>query len=347
MKFSSKIKFKNFELSNNSKTFIIAEAGVNHDGSLEKAFKLVDVAVKANVDAIKFQAFHTNKLIKKNVEKPNYQVKNLKNRNISQFDMLKKLEISKEHNRKLINYCKKNKINFISTPYDNESLKELLDLGVDTIKIASTDLTNLSFIRKIAKSKKNIILSSGMSYMNEVDLAVKEISKYNQKLILLQCTSDYPTAEKEAAISVVPKFKKKFKCLVGFSDHTKGTGASPYAVCLGAKVIEKHFTINKKDIGPDHKASLSPLELVNLVKEIRKVENYLDIKIKKPTKSELNSRKFLQKNLVAANKIKKGSIFNEKNIVCMRTGGKGFSALKYYDFIGKRAKKDYKKFEEI
>ena len=347
MKFNKQISINKKIINDENKTFIIAEAGINHNGSLLKAKKLIKIAKQCGADAIKFQNFKTEKLIKKNVKKPSYQNKNLKNKKLTQYNMLKKVELNFEETKKLINYCKKLNIEFISTPYDDESLSKLIKLNVTTIKIASTDLTNISFIKKIAKSKKNIILSTGMSYLHEIKQAVKEIKKYNKNLIILQCTSDYPTKDSEAGILLVKKFKNLFKCIIGFSDHTVGVGASPYAVCLGAKVIEKHFTLNKNDIGPDHKASLSPIELKNLVNQIRSVEKYLLLDVKAPTKSELNSRKYLQKHIVASKKILKGDLFTEKNLQCMRTGGIGLSASNYFKIIGKKSKRNFAKFQEI
>ena len=339
--FRKKITIGNSIISENSKTFIIAEAGVNHNGSIKIAKQLIDLASFAGADAIKFQAFKTNNLIKKNAPKAPYQINNMKDKNKEQYRMLKKLELSKADNIKLYKYCKKKNIIFITTPYDLDSLSEIKKIGIDTIKIASTDLNNLSFIEQIAKTKMNLILSTGMSTFNEINQAVKVIKKFNSKLIILQCTANYPIKDNEAGIKIINLFKKRYKCLIGYSDHSSGIGAGPYAVALGAKVVEKHFTLNKSMSGPDHKASLDKKEIVKFIKEIRKVEDYLSLKNKVVTKSEIKNKLFLQKYIVANKKIKKGDIFKKKNITTKRTGGKGISAINFFKILGKKSNNSY------
>lgn len=341
MKFNKTINIGNHLISEHGSVFIIAEAGVNHNGSMEIAKQMIDVACKANVNAIKFQIFSTEKLILESVDKAPYQKKTTE-KNESQFEMLKKLEFKKKHFLELSSYCKMKKILFLATAFDDYSLDELDSINVDAYKISSTDITNIPFLKKAAKKGKPLIISTGMAFMSEVEFALEEIHKCNKNVILLQCTSSYPTNDNEVNLNVINTYKKQFDLIVGYSDHTRGIGASPYAVCMGAKVIEKHFTMDKKMKGPDHLASLSPRELNAFVKEIRKVETYLGSNIKKPTLSETKTRVSLQKCIVASARIKKGEAFSEKNITTKRTGGMGIPASNYYELIKKEASKEYR-----
>ena len=345
--FDKTITINKKTISQESETFIIAEAGVNHNGKLHLAKKLIDVANEAGADAIKFQAFKTSNIIKKNTLKAPYQIRNMKDKDLKQYNMLKKLELTKKDNIELIKYCKKKNISFITTPYDIDSLKEIIDIGVKTIKVASTDITNLFFLEKIAKSKLNIILSTGMSTFNEINKALKIIKKYNSKLILLQCTANYPIKDTEAGLHLINKFKNKYNCLVGYSDHSKGIGAGPYSVAAGAKVVEKHFTLNKKMNGPDHKASLDKKEIFQFIKEIRKIDKYMFLKEKIITKSEETNKLYLQKYIVAKKNIINGEKFTKYNIDAKRTGGKGISAINFYKLLGKKSKKNYKEDDII
>jgi sialic acid synthase SpsE len=301
---------------------------------------MIDVAVEAGVDAVKFQTFKADKLILKNIEKAPYQ-KITTNQSETQYEMLKRLEVTKEQTVELMDYCKKKNILFLSTPFEKASLEELDELGVPAFKIAATDLTNIQFLRQVAKKGRPIILSAGMCYLEEVEKALEAIYPYNKDVILLQCTANYPIENKEANINVVRTFKEKFDMIVGYSDHSQGVGASPYAVAVGAKVIEKHFTLDKNMEGPDHKASVTPDELKQLVSDIRRVEEYLGDGIKMPSRSEQMTRKSLQKCLVAYKFIKKGEKFTEENIVAKRTNGEGISAMYFDNIIGKIAKRDY------
>ena len=216
----------------------------------------------------------------------------------SQYEMLKKLEVSKEQNIELVRYCNSKNIIFLTTPFDEVSLDEIDDLNLLAYKVASTDLTNLPFLEKLAKKGKPIFLSTGMSYLSEIQPALETIVKFNSQIVLLQCTANYPINDDEANLKVLNTFKK-FKILLGYSDHTVGVGAAPYAIPMGAKVVEKHFTLNKDDEGPDHKASLSPEELIEFVKVVKKVDQFLGSAIKTPNLSETKTRKSLQKCLVA------------------------------------------------
>lgn len=341
MMVNKRIKVGDFEISEDTPVFIIAEAGVNHCGDIDIAKRLIDIASKSGANAVKFQAFKTDHLILRGVEKAPYQKQNCDIKE-SQFDMLKKLEITKEQNRELKKYCDEKDIIFLTTPFDEMSLDELDTIDLAAYKIASTDITNLLFLKRVAQKGKPVFLSTGMSYFSEVEIALKEMYPYNKDIVLLQCTANYPIRDDEANLSVINTYKSYFDIFVGYSDHTIGIGAGPYAVAMGAKVIEKHFTMDKTLGGPDHKASLSPAELKEFVKQIRKVEEYMGKPTKVPALSEIKTRQSLQKCLVASKDIRKGEIFTMENIIAKRTGGKGVSPIYYHDFIGKIADRDYK-----
>lgn len=346
MKFNRSITLGGKTISDDSPTFIIAEAGVNHGGDMSVARQLVDMAQEAGADAVKFQAFRTENLILETVEKAPYQQQTTEATE-SQFEMLKKLELAKSHYVELKEYCDSKGIIFLITPFDEGSLQELEEVGVAAYKVASTDTTNLPFIKKIAQTGKPVILSTGMCYMNEVELAMAEIHPHNKDVILLQCTANYPIKDEEANLNVIRTYKEAFETIVGYSDHSVGIGAAPYAVPMGAKVVEKHFTLDKSQEGPDHLASLDPDELREFVKTIRTIEAYLGGYKKEPTASEMNTRASLQKCLVAAEDIAEGAKFTEDNIVAKRTGGKGISPIKYRELVGQKAQRAYHKNEII
>ena len=328
-----------------NKVYIIAEAGVNHNGEIDLAKKMVDIAANANADAVKFQAFRTEHLILSNIEKAPYQIKNTGSEQ-SQSEMLKRLELKNEYYKELKNYCDNKKIDFLITPFDEISLQELEEINLDTYKIASTDATNIPFLRKIAKTGKKIILSTGMCNMLEVEKAVNTILEINSKLTIMHCTANYPCDDHEVNLNVLNVYKK-FNCKLGYSDHTIGFGASLYAIPIGARVVEKHFTIDKNSSGPDHIASLNPEELIAYVKEIRKIETYLGTHKKQLTPDEIHTRKSLQKCLVANQPIIKGEIFTNENIIAKRTGGIGISPIYFDDIEGKKAIRDFNKNEII
>lgn len=339
--FNSQFPIENKTISEQEKTFIIAEAGVNHNGDMRLAKEMIDAAFESGADAVKFQTFKTDKLILENTEKAPYQKFTTSSKE-SQYEMLKRLEVTKEQTMELMDYCQQKKIIFLSTPFEKTSLDELNELGVPAFKIAATDLTNIQFLRQVAEKEKPIILSAGMCYLEEVERALHAIYPINKNLVLLQCTANYPIQDTEANINVIKTFREKFDVLVGYSDHSQGVGASPYAVAVGAKVIEKHFTLDKNMEGPDHKASVTPDELRQLVSDIRRVENYLGSGIKMPSCSEQMTRKSLQKCLVASRTIKAGEVFDNNNIVAKRTNGVGISALYFDDVVGRTAGTDYK-----
>ena len=323
------------------KVYIIAEAGVNHGGNIDLAKKMIDIAASAGADAVKFQAFRTEHLIIENVEKAPYQKASTDGKQ-SQTEMLRALELRKENYTELKAYCEKKNIDFLITPFDEFSLGELEEAGVEAYKIASTDTTNIPFLRKVAATGKPILLSTGMCYIEEVEAAVKAILAINSQLVLLQCTANYPIQDDEANLNVLLTFKEKFNCILGYSDHTVGLGAALYAIPMGARVVEKHFTLDKSWEGPDHSASLSPEELVEFVKEVRRVEKFMGSPIKQPTASELLTKKSLQKCLVAAEEIKQGQPFTAQNLIAKRTGGIGISPLYFDEILGTFAAKDFK-----
>lgn len=340
MRFSQNISLPNHRISDDSPTFIIAEAGVNHGGDIELAKKLIDIAAEANADAVKFQAFRTEKLILNSVKKADYQIENT-NDSGSQASMLKSLELDLEAYKVLKAYCESKKILFLITPFDESSLEELESIDIPAYKIASTDTTNLLFLKKVAETGKPVFLSTGMCEIEEVDQAVKIFKEFNPNLVLLQCTANYPIADEEADLLVLNQYKERYDCLLGYSDHSVGIGAAVYSVPLGAKVVEKHFTIDKGLDGPDHLASLDPEELKEFVKEVRRCENFIRNTKKRISPAEVSNKKSLQKSLVAAKFIKQGEAFSEENIVAKRAGGGGVSAIRGLEYIGKKATKDY------
>jgi len=346
MEFNKIIKISERIISSKSPTFIIAEAGVNHGGSIDVAIKLIDLAVEAKADAVKFQAFRAEHLLLNNVQKAAYQ-KNISDSEETQYDMLKKLELSSSQNHILKEYCDLKDIIFLTTPFDQESLKELDQLNLAAYKISSTDVTNIPFLIKIAKKRKPIFLSTGMSYLSEIEFALKTIFQYNKDVVLLQCTANYPIKDDEANLAVIKTYDDNFDILLGYSDHSSGVGAAPFAVPMGAKVVEKHFTLNKASDGPDHAASLSPEELIEFVTTVRRVDKYMGVSIKEPSVSELENRKSLQKCLVASKDIKKGVFFTEDNIIAKRTGGEGISPINYESVVGKKSPRSYKTNEVI
>ncbi len=344
--FAKHIQIGDKTIGSGQPVFIIAEAGVNHNGSMEKARQLIDVAAHGGADAVKFQAFKTESLILDHVDKAPYQ-KEQTGHSESQFEMLKKLEINRAQNRELMQYAEQKKILFLTTPFDEDSLDELDELNLPAYKIASTDTTNLPFLKRIAAKGKPLILSTGMSYFAEVQLALDEIAPINNQVVLLQCTANYPLRDEEANLNVIKTYQEHFEMPIGYSDHTTGIGASPFAVPMGACVVEKHFTLDTSEEGPDHSASLNPQQLADYVQLIRKVEKYMGTSVKMPSFDETQTRPSLQKCLVAKRDIKKGERFTEEMLVAKRTGGKGISPLYYKDLLACVAKRDFLKNEII
>ncbi|SDI30665.1 N-acetylneuraminate synthase [Alteribacillus bidgolensis] len=355
--------------------FIIAEAGVNHNGSLDMAKKLIDAAARAGVDAVKFQTFKTEQMILPQAPKAVYQMQNT-DLNKSQYEMIKKLELDQQMHYILKEYCLQRKIQFMSTPFDTESLDFLVNtLHIPRIKIASGEITNAPLLLQAARSQKNIILSTGMSTLGEIEEALgvlafayleqksqlknpsrnafkeayysEEAQNYlNQHVSLLHCTTEYPTPFHEANLRVLNTLSQCFHLETGYSDHTLGTALPLAAVSLGATIIEKHFTLDRNLPGPDHKASLEPEELTQMVQGIRQIEQALGYSYKKPAPSELKNKEIARKSIVAAKHIQKGELFTEENLTVKRPG-KGISPLEYWNLLGEKASKSYVENEMI
>lgn len=321
-------------------TFIIAEAGVNHNGSFELAKMLVDKAVWAGVDCIKFQTFNSNNLVSASAQKADYQKKTTDG-NESQLDMLKKLELTHEQFSELKDYCHEKNIMFLSTPFDLESIDFLAEIGVKTWKIPSGEITNFPFLRKIAKRKESVIMSTGMCTLEEVHEAIKVLNDFGTTdITLLHCTTEYPAPYDSVNLNAMITLKNKFGCEVGYSDHTNGIEIPVAAVAMGASVIEKHFTLDKNMVGPDHKASLEPEELKQMVLSIRNVESALGNGIKQPSMAEKKNILIARKSIVAKCEIKKGEFFTEENITAKRPGN-GISPMNWNDVLGKTATRDF------
>lgn len=330
-----------------SNVFIIAEAGVNHNGDIEIAKKLVDKAVEAGADAVKFQTFKAHNLVSKDAKKARYQIMAAKDKKESQLEMLQKLELSAEKHEILINYCKEKNIEFLSTPFDCESIKLLVHFGLKILKIPSGEITNYPYLCEIAKTKKDIIMSTGMSSLSEVEAAVQILKTHGSgKLTLLHCNSEYPTSMKDVNLNAMLTLKEKFHLEVGYSDHTQGIEVPIAAVAMGASVIEKHFTLDKTMDGPDHKASLEPEELKQMVRAIRNIEAALGSGEKTPSESEIPNRDIVRKSIVASKKIKSGEIFSEDNLTTKRPGN-GISPMMWEKVLGQAAKRDYGEDELI
>ncbi len=328
------------------KIFIIAEAGVNHNGDIDIAKKMIDAASEAGVDAVKFQTFKAEKIVSMNAPKAEYQIENSNNTE-SQFQMLKKLEIDKRTHIELMKYCKEKNVMFLSTPFDIDSIHMLVELGIGIIKIPSGEITNLPYLREVARQKKKVILSTGMSNMQEVKDAVQVLKQYGaEDITVLHCNTQYPTPMEDVNLRAMIHMKHELNLEVGYSDHTQGVEVPVAAVAMGAAVIEKHFTLDKTMEGPDHKASLEPNELKEMVKAIRNIEKALGNGEKNKTESEVDNVVIVRKSIVAACKIEKGELFTEKNLTVKRPGN-GISPMKWDEMIGKVADKTYEADEMI
>jgi len=350
------------EVKVHSRTLIIAEAGVNHNGSIDAAFEMVDVAANAGVDFIKFQTFSAEKIVTNTAKKARYQIETTDSSE-TQFQMLKKLELSDENHLKLMVHCKKMGVQFLSTPFDLDSLSFLVNTcGVSQLKISSGDITNGPLL----------LASTGMSDMDEIERAlqvlaygylhknepknsaeIQEIFRgrdvnrvLSSKITLLQCTSEYPAPFNELNLKAMASMRNRFQIDVGLSDHSVGVAVPLAAVALGAKIIEKHFTLSKDQKGPDHQASLDPLELKTMVRSIREVEMALGSALKEPTPSEIKNRVFFRKSLVSATDLTKGSEWNSRNLIAKRPGS-GISPMKYWDYLNVKADRDYSADEVI
>ena len=359
---------------NQKRVFIIAEAGVNHNGSLALAFELVDAAVEAGADAVKFQTFKAESLVTKHAEKAIYQ-QSKKQLDETQFDMLKRLELSHSSHRKLLEYCKKKGILFLSTAFDLESLTFLVDeIGLTTLKVSSGDLPNSPLVLAHARTGCNLIISTGMASIEEIEVALGAIAYANtslsstakpsqesfaealhlkegrdylqSKVTLLHCTTEYPAPLSDINLNAMTTMSELFGLKVGYSDHSEGILIPVAAVAMGAVVIEKHFTLDRCMEGPDHRSSLEPSELKEMVSSIRGVEIAKGSFNKGPSESEVKNMVVARKSLIAAAPIYKGEIFNEHNI-CIKRPGTGLAPINYWSVLGQSASREYKKDEII
>ena len=324
-----------------NKTFIIAEAGVNHNGSIELAKELIAKGAEAGVDAVKFQSFKADKLVTVNAEKAEYQVVNTGDNQESQYQMIKKLELDYTKHQELMDYATSLGVMFLSSAFDLESIDLLKDLGLGVFKIPSGEITNLPYLRKIAKTGKKVILSTGMSTLGEIEEALDVLKENGAKEItVLHCNTEYPTPMGDVNLTAMNTMKEAFKVPVGYSDHTLGIEVPIAAVALGATVIEKHFTLDKTMEGPDHKASLEPDELKQMVTSIRNIEQALGDGVKTPTNSERKNKAIARKSLIAKTNIAKGDVFTEDNLDIKRPGT-GISPMLWDEVVGTKAAKDY------
>lgn len=329
-------------------TLIIAEAGVNHNGSIELAKQLIDVAASAGADYVKFQTFKAEKIASKSASKASYQQKST-SASESQLDMLKKLELSEAAHHELIEYCQQKNIRFLSTAFDLDSIDLLQSLGIQLGKIPSGEITNLPYLRKMAQSFKQLILSTGMTEMDElraaIDVLIHEGCDKN-KLTVLHCNTEYPTPFEDVHLNAMLTIRDQLGVTVGYSDHTPGIEVPVAAVALGATVIEKHFTLDRSMEGPDHKASLEPEELIQMVTAIRHIEKALGNPDKKPSPSEIKNKVIARKSIVAARNIQAGEAFTEGNLAVKRPGS-GISPMQWDNVIGKKAPRDFREDELI
>lgn len=356
----------------NNRVYIIAEAGVNHNGSLERAIQLVDVAADAGADAVKFQTFKADKLVSRTAPKAEYQFKNT-GTSESQHEMIRELELDEAAHAALVLHCKSKCIEFLSTPFDLESLETLVwKFDLSMVKISSGDITNAPLLLETARTGKPVILSTGMSTLGEIETALgilafgyieskeppslpafeqvygsaKGRNMLQDKVTLLHCTTEYPAPFAEVNLRAMPMLRQAFDLPVGYSDHTTGIAIPVAAVALGAVIIEKHFTLDRNLPGPDHKASLEPDELKQMVRSIREVELALGSSVKQPAASELKNRSVARKSLVTAKDIRKGESFTQDNLAIKRPGD-GISPVHYWEWLGKIADRDYQQDDEV
>jgi N,N'-diacetyllegionaminate synthase len=324
------------------RTLIIAEAGVNHNGDIEIAKKLIDVAANAGADIVKFQTFTASLLTTASASVATYQAKNAPKAR-TQHELLKSLELSIAQHHALIEHCNQRKIEFFSTAFDLPSVEFLRSLSFERFKIPSGEITNLPLLEKIGSFNAKVLVSTGMSTLGEIEQAIQilELSgTYRDNITILHCSTEYPTSMEDVNLLAMKSIAEAFKVAVGYSDHTVGVAVPIAAVALGATVIEKHFTLDRNLPGPDHKASIEPFELEEMIRCVREIETALGDGIKRPTPSELNNRVFARKSIVAAEQIKCGEIFTEKNLSAKRPGN-GISPMQIDLILGRKANRDY------
>lgn len=325
--------------------YIIAEAGVNHNGSFDIACKLVDAAKKAGVDCVKFQTFKSENLVSHNASKADYQ--KATTGDSSQQDMLRQLELSYDEFIKLKEYCDKVGVRFLSTPFDFESIDFLNTIDMPFWKIPSGEVTNLPYLMALAKTGKPIVMSTGMCEMDEIEAAIKVLKENGASEIkLLHCNTEYPTPFEDVNLKAMDAMHERFGVEVGYSDHTKGIEVPIAAVALGATIIEKHFTLDRNMEGPDHRASLEPEELAAMVSGIRNIEKAIGLGDKTASPSERKNKAVARKSIVAKTDIKKGELFTEENITVKRPGS-GINPMRWFEILGKEAVRDFKEDELI
>ena len=326
------------------KVIIIAEAGVNHNGDINLAKKLIDVAVEAGVDYVKFQTFKSESLVSKSAKKADYQIENTQDSTENQLQMLKKLELSHEQHVELMAYCRQKNISFFSTAFDLDSLIYLKELGLTMVKIPSGEITNLPYLRKAAELFSKVIISTGMSTLEDIEKALNVFLSAGIKreaIYILHCNTEYPTPMKDVNLLAMVSIKNNFNVEIGYSDHTLGIEVPTAAVALGAKMIEKHFTLDRSLPGPDQLASLEPLELKAMVASIRNIELAISGNgLKEPSSSEIKNMEIARKSIVAKTAINKGDIFSESNITTKRPGN-GISPMHWDEVIGQVAQADF------
>lgn len=325
-------------------TLIIAEAGVNHNGSIVLAKKLIDAAAESGVDYVKFQTFQTEKLVSHLAKKASYQQKNMQDSDNSQFSMLKKLELSKEQHFELIEYCNKKNVKFFSTAFDLDSLRFLATLRMGLWKIPSGEITNYPYLKFVAEQKEPVILSTGMSTLAEIEDAISVLTKYGttkEQITVLHCNTEYPTPMQDVNLRAMHSLSERLGVPTGYSDHTQGIEVPIAAVALGATVIEKHFTLDRQMDGPDHKASLEPEELKKMVTCVRHIELALGHSEKVVSSSELNNKSVARKSIVAARDILEGDVLSEDNLTVKRPGN-GISPMQWQNVIGTKACRAFK-----
>ncbi len=334
----------------NKKVIIIAEAGVNHNGNIEMAKQLIDVAVNAGVDYVKFQTFKAETIVSPTAKKADYQAKNIVDDDDSQFQMLKNLELSHENHLSLIDYCNQKNIKFFSTAFDVDGVNYLDGLGLEMFKIPSGEITNYPYLKTIAQKNKPIILSTGMATLGEIENAIAVLTKYGanrETLTVLHCNTEYPTPMKDVNLKAMLTIGQTFGVQIGYSDHTLGIEVPTAAVALGASIIEKHFTLDRNLPGPDHKASLEPNELKAMVNSIRNIEKAIGGNGRKePSASETKNIGIARKSIHLKNDLKAGSIISEDDIIALRPGD-GISAMQWNNIIGKKLKLDKVEFEKL
>lgn len=327
--------------------FIIAEAGVNHNGSLETAKRLVDAAAQAGADCVKFQTYITEEDTSVFAAQADYQKQNTGDGGQSQYEMLKKLELGYEQFRELKRYCGEKGILFLSSPFELRSVAFLEEIGIPFWKIASSEVTNYPFLKKIAQTGKPIVMSTGMCTLQEIRQAVDVLESCGEReIVLLQCNTEYPTPMQDVNLRAMQGLQKEFGYPVGYSDHTQGIEIPIAVAALGAVIIEKHFTLDRRMEGPDHIASLEPKELETMVHAIRNVETALGSPAKEISESERKNRTAARKSIVAARDIRRGEILTEENIAAKRPGG-GISPMRWEELLGQRAVRDFIRDEMI